>query len=274
MYLVSCRSNFTSDQTLSKRNRYRNYSNPQSVDVFQDLELDDILSKATDKHVCILVHGYNNELSAVTRSYWTLVSQASQTDVISPQGYGLVIGFTWPGMATGAGYFATRVTAKKSAPFLTELVNQLRTVAHSVDVQTHSLGARVALTALANPKKVFVDNLMLTAPAVDCDLLEPGEDFHRSLDSCNRCFVYHSRNDSVLKITYPLGDIADGLQRALGLNGPRSKPATLSKCPNAYVVDCSARVKEHGGYRQAPKYFAHWKELLSGTSMERYDELG
>jgi esterase/lipase superfamily enzyme len=273
MYVVSCRSNFTSDETLGKQNRYRNYTNPQNADAFQELNLDDILARATDKHVCILVHGYNNSIPAVMKSYWEIVSQSSDTGVIGPKGYGLVVGFTWPGMSSGIGYFAARSTAKKAAPFLLEVINNLRTVAHSVDVQTHSLGARVALTALANPKKVFVDNLLLTAPAVDNDLLEPEQDFHPSLDSCNRCFVYHSKNDSVLKITYPLGDIADGMHKALGLNGPRSKPVTLSKCLNVYVVDCSARVKDHGGYRKTVRYFDHWNEVLSGTSMSRYDEL-
>jgi hypothetical protein len=131
----------------------------------------------------------------------------------------------------------------------------------------------VALTALANPKKVFVDNLLLTAPAVDDNLLEPDEAFHATLQSCNRCLVYHSRADDVLIGAYPLADLADGVRPALGLKGPRLKGITMSKCPNLYVIDCSSRVKSHGAYREVRQFHEHWKKVLSGGPLSRYDEL-
>ena len=59
----------------------------------------------------------------------------------------------------------------------------------------------------------------------------------------------------------------------LGLKGPRSKPITLQKTPNVYVVDCSARIDSHGGYRNCSQYYDHWKLVLAGGPMDRYDEL-
>ncbi|MBY0505626.1 MAG: alpha/beta hydrolase [Bryobacteraceae bacterium] len=271
---MSCRRGFESDQFLGAENRYRNYTNPANPNAFTDLNLTDLLALAKNKHVCILVHGFNNQLPNVMSAYWEVVTRMNDQGVFGPAGYGLVVGFTWPGMATPLGYFTAMLTAKKAGPFLLDLVNQLRGEAHTVDVQTHSLGARVALTAVKNPKKTFVDNLILSAAAVDNHLLEPDEDFFPAMDSCNRCLVYHSRQDSVLRSAFRLADIADGFHKALGQTGPRSKSITLSKTPNVYVVDCTARVgKDHSGYRKTNQYFQHWAKVLQGGALSRYDEL-
>jgi esterase/lipase superfamily enzyme len=273
MYIVSCRRDFDSNILFAKENQYRNYTNPGSHKEFQNINLEKLLKAAAGKHICVLVHGFNNPIENVTKSYWELVAGLDQPGLNGPTGYGLVVGFTWPGSRTGAGYFGGVGKAMKSAPFLRDLLNALRTTAMTVDVQTHSLGARVALKALADPKKAFVDNLMLTAPAVDNNILEPGETFADSPGSCNRCFVYFSKKDPVLAGGFWIGDILDGIHPALGLKGPRDKKTTLDKTPNVYVVDCSKRVTSHGGYRRAPQYYEHWKEVLSGAPMSRYDEL-
>lgn len=273
MYVVSCRKDFTSDRVLGKENLFRNYTNPAKPDVFQDVTLEEILERATNKHVAILVHGFNNEMPEVMAAYWKLVTRMSDSGVSGPEGYGLVLGFTWPGFATKAGFFPALSTARRAGPFLGSLINIVRGVAHTVDVQTHSLGARVALTALKDPRKIFIDNLLLSAPAVDNHVLEPEESFHSSLSSCNRCLVYHSKRDNVLKFAFPLGDVTDGIHTALGLKGPRSKSVTLQKCPNVYVVDCSLRVGGHSDYKETSQYFDHWKQVLSGGPLSRYDEL-
>lgn len=273
MYVVSSRRDFTSDRILGKENLVRNYTNPANPDVFQDLTMEDLKQQAANKHVCLLVHGYRSPMPNVMSAYWQLVTQMAQEGVTGAQGYGLVVGFAWPGKTTSFGYFVARSSARRAGPFLLQLVNDLRGVAHTVDVQTHSLGARVALSALRDARKVFVDNLLLSAPAVDHDILETSGDFHSSLDCCNRCLVYHSHHDKVLRYTYPLGDIADGLRRALGLRGPRSRVRTLADTTNLYVVDCASRVKDHGGYRDAPEYYRHWRQVLSGGPLSRYDEL-
>jgi hypothetical protein len=108
---------------------------------------------------------------------------------------------------------------------------------------------------------------------VDNHLLEPGKTFFDSVTGCNRCFVYHSKKDPVLKGGFWIGDVLDGSHAALGLRGPRNKAITLAKTPNVYVVDCAARVDCHGGYRKSSQYYEHWKEVLSGAPMSRYDEL-
>lgn len=273
MYVVSCRRDFSANILFAKESQYRNYTNPGSHTQFKDVGLETILKAAANKHVCVLVHGFNNPIENVTKSYWELVKGLDEEGLSGPTGYGLIVGFTWPGSRTALGYFGAVPKATRSAPFLRDLLNALRGTALSVDVQTHSLGARVALKALADPKKTFVDNLMLTAPAVDNDILEPGKTFFDSVSSCNRCFAYYSKKDPVLKGGFWIGDVLDGVHAALGLKGPRNKKITLDKTPNVYAVDCTARVTTHGGYRQTSRYYGHWKDVLSGAPMSRYDEL-
>ena len=77
----------------------------------------------------------------------------------------------------------------------------------------------------------------------------------------------------MLRAGFLIGDIADGFHKALGSRGPRSKPATLTKTPNVFVVDCSARVMGHSEYKNTKQYFQHWNQVLTNTSLSRYDEL-
>lgn len=273
MIIASCRRNFTSACLLSRRLQLRDYARGAATEEPASLEPADLQAAAKNKHVCLVVHGFNNTLPAVLEAYGELRENMQAHGVAGPRGYGLVVGFAWPGWIGAPGFFPARRSAHRAAPFLLQLVNLLRPVALSIDIQTHSLGARVALRALRDPRSVFVDNLILTAPAVDWDRLEPRRPFHSALDACNRCFVYHSRTDGVLKKAFPVGDVADGLKKALGLLGPRSREITLGQCPNAYVVDCTAFVAGHGDYRHAPRYHAHWARVLSGAPLARYGEL-
>ena len=274
MYMVSCRKDFDSDFFFADSNQFRNYTNPSNPATFTAISLPNILDAAKDKHVLVMVHGFNNPIESVLSSYWDLTKGLADQGLTGPGQYGLIVGFTWPGNKTALGYLGAVSKANKSGGYLCDFIATLQGVAHSVDLQTHSLGARVALKALADPKKAFVDNLMMAAAAIDNNKLEPGEDFFAATNSVNRCFTYDSENDPVLGGGFWFGDIADGIRPALGWKGPRSKPITLQKTPNFYVVDCSVRVKSHGGYRNCKQYYAHWKQVLAGGPMNRYDELG
>jgi esterase/lipase superfamily enzyme len=273
MYMVSCRKGFDSNLLFSAENQYRNYTNPSSPTTFQDVTESQILEQAKDTHVLVLVHGFNNPIENVLKSYWELTKGLADEGLTGVGQYGLIVGFTWPGARFGIGYFGALGTANKSGPRLRDFIADLQGVAHSVDLQTHSLGARVALKALVDPKKAFVDNLMLTAAAIDNHLLEPDQAFFKATSAVNRCFTYHSTHDPVLGGGFWIGDILDGIHAALGLKGSRNKTITLQKTPNVYVVDCSARITTHGGYRNCSQYYDHWKDVLAGGPMERYDEL-
>jgi esterase/lipase superfamily enzyme len=274
VFYVSCRQNFASDWHFAGGNHVRDYPTT-SVQRYVDLDMSVLAERADGRHVLILVHGYRNPLQNVLPAYAGLVRGLRAHGLLTDRGdaprvqYGLVVGFLWPGFRTRAiGFLAARPSANRSADFLRSLIQTLRRSARTIDIQTHSLGARVALQALATQDSLWVDNLMLTAPAVDNEVLQPGEEFNESLDSCGRVFVYHSDRDPVLK-TYALA----GLDRALGARGPQDKRIILAECPSVHVIDCRARVSSHGQYRKVGRYFDHWARVLDRELLPRYATL-
>jgi len=275
MILVSCRKDFSSDRLFNDQNVIRDYPNPANLGNFIELDEATLLTRADGRHVLVLVHGYRSPLKNVVSSYHDLARNLAQRDLLAegPDGstsqYGLVVGFAWPGFKTRlVGFFAARPWASRSGGYLRALIQTLRRAARTVDIQTHSLGARVALQAVSTDNTLWVDNLMMAAPAVDDECLQPSEEFNEILDSCNRVFVYHSKHDPVLK-TYMLASI----DRALGAKGPENKRVTLEKCLNVYVVDCQAHVKAHGDYRKKPAYYGHWSRVMNQQQLDRYATL-
>jgi esterase/lipase superfamily enzyme len=273
MYVVSCRRDFNSPRWFAPANQLRNYTNPKDPKAWKETHFDDLFAAAEGKHVLLLVHGYRNPLDNVLKSYWELTAGLEKAGLNSHPHYGLIVGFAWPGFQTAPGYFPAVGNANRSAGFLRQIARELARFAHSVDVQAHSLGARVALQALNAGDELYLDNLLLIAPAVDNHSLEPNNEFAPALDNCNKCCVYHSKFDRTLKFAYRLGDVFTGFNKALGLEGPANRKKTIEECPNVFVIDSSGPVKSHGGYRSARAYYAHWKLVLSGAALARYDEL-
>jgi esterase/lipase superfamily enzyme len=268
MILASCRGRFDSDHRFDEL-QVRRYRSVSDLSQFEMLSDGDLGEAVRGRHVLVLVHGYRNPIRNVLESYEKLERELARRALIGEGHYDLVIGFLWPGFQTRVGFFPAVPWANRSAAYLRALVEQLNESAHTVDVQTHSLGARVALQALAFEREIFVDNLMLTAPAVDNESLEPDREFNRALRSCRRCIVYHSRRDTVLKLAYRVGS----LDRALGDTGPEN-PATIdARCPDVFVVDCSAVVGSHGGYRHAAEVYQHWAQILAEGALERFTSL-
>jgi esterase/lipase superfamily enzyme len=269
MILISCRRDFIGDRLFASENQVRNYPDLKNLDVFTELDLDNVMLQAAGKHVLVLVHGFRNPIKNVADSYDTLLTKLIQAGLRATPHYDLVLGYTWPGFRTRLGFFPAIPSAARSGGFFRQLLERLCRSALTVDVQTHSLGARVALQALSATDGVFVDNLLLTAPAVDNECLEPGQEFNEALDNCRRCIVYHSSKDNVLKIGFTFA----GLDRALGLKGPQHPAVIKAECPGIFIVDCSDVVKEHGGYRRAGACYSHWARVLNDEALPQFEKL-
>jgi esterase/lipase superfamily enzyme len=270
MILASCRKHFDSNQTFDDDLQYRLYPNLSDTTTFTELTEGELAAAVEDKHVVVLVHGFRSPLKNCAAAYRKVENELASRGLIGTAGnYDLAVGFLWPGFQTALGFFPAVPFANRSAAFFRTFMRILNSHAHTVDVETHSLGARVAMQAMAFEPEVFVDNLLMTAAAIDNEVLEPKEEFHQSLASCRRCLVYHSSKDPVLKVLYRLGSL-DG---ALGENGPEHPKVVEQECPEVFVVDCSAMVKSHGGYREAPEVYDHWERVLSDEALPRFEVL-
>jgi esterase/lipase superfamily enzyme len=268
MILASCRKHFDSNQKFDDL-QYRLFPNLSDTATFIELTEGELAAAVADKHVLVLVHGFRNPLKNVAAAYKKLENELTTRGLIGLGNYDLAVGFIWPGFQTALGFFPAVPWANRSAAYFRTFMKLLNSSAHTVDVETHSLGARVALQALAFDQEVFVDNLMMTAAAVDNEILEPKEEFNQSLASCRRCLVYHSSKDPVLKVLYRIGS----LDKALGAKGPEHPKVIEKECPEVFIVDCSAVVGSHGGYRAAPEVYDHWERVLADDPVPRFDVL-
>lgn len=253
MILVSCRKDFNSDRIFAPANQVEGMTDSQLAD------------RVRGKHVLILIHGYRTPMKNVRAAYLAIEDGLRAEGLLSPSNYGEVLGFAWPSYRLRISFPAAIPHANTASEYFYDLMRLLTGAARTIDVQTHSLGARVALQGLAAQGEVKSDNLILTAPAVDNECLEPAREFNEVLGRTRRCYVLHSKRDSVLRM-YALAK-AD---RALGKNGPQRPKVIEQQCPNVYVVDCHRVVKkDHSGYRKTPLYYDFWKQVLETPSAIR-----
>jgi esterase/lipase superfamily enzyme len=272
MILVSCRKAFSDSRDFSERNAIRNYQFLPRLDRFFELDEGNLAAQMEGKHVLILVHGFRNPLQNVASSYQRVLKGLTDFGLVGEVNYGLVLGFTWPGFETAAGFFPAVPFANRSAGHFRSLLELASRNARTVDVQAHSLGARVVLQALAGGTSAFVDNVILLAAAVDDEDLEPRQEFTRALEGCRRCLVYHSERDNTLKFAFPIGD-APEFNRALGWKGPDHPKIIERDCPDVFVIDCKRPVRSHGGYKSAARYYEHWTRVLREDPLPRFETL-
>lgn len=272
MIIISCRKDFSNSRAFASSNEIRNYQFLPKLDDFLPLDEQTLAQQMKDKRVLILVHGFRNTLTNVGKAYQTILKQIIGSNLRAEGAYDLVLGFTWPGFQTALGFFPAKPSANRAAGYFRGLLELASAHANAVDVQTHSLGAVVALQALSAGTTATIDNLLLTAPAVDDEVLQPGKEYNAALKYCRRCVVYHSDKDDILKFAYRIGDGPE-FDRALGWKGPQSPEIIAEKCKEVYVVNCRNVVDSHGGYRNAGAFYDHWGRLLENRKLTRFEEL-
>jgi hypothetical protein len=202
-----------------------------------------------DTGATILIPGYNNTAAASEASFETITAAMPER---------WFAGLLWPGEDKGILYALAVGNADRAAWRLSDILQD----GNVVHAETHSLGARVILGALAQGA-ITLGDVFVTAPAVDDNSLDPGGEFEAAALHCKSLNIFYSQHDPVLAHDYPLGDMKLPLRRALGLDGPRNIKALP---PNVRVFNCSRFVTTHGGYRYAPEFFAAWRAVLAGTA--------
>lgn len=280
MLFISYRREFWSNEFYSNHDEMRDVP-LQGVGIETPVSEAQFAKRIRGKSVLLLVHGFNNEREQIIAAYDTIVGNLQAHGIVggaSPL-YHEVIGLTWPGGRLDISYAAAKLRASAIAD---SVFARLRTTvgeAKSVDINTHSLGARVALKALQNaaigvqsgssPNAIRIRNLWLTAAAVDNDSIERGEKFFGPTQACETVYVLHSSKDKVLKIWFPIGELSSGSlpDKALGLNGPDNPKDIKNYSKNVKVVDCSRPKLDHGDYKNSPDVFAFYaKELETGNA--------
>lgn len=269
MFIVSCRKDFWSPTEFSPS------------DEIHDIDLDDgsgpiidpaaFLNALAGKRVTVLVHGYNNERLDVLSSYKSIDVQMRALGFLGgPQApYDALVGFAWPGGALGVSFLFARERAGETAPRFLLLLDALQSAGVTIDLNSHSLGAHVTFEALRATGPGLVRNAWNFASAVDNESIEQGERYYGASQRCARFYVFHSRNDPVLRVWYRIGDFFD-FDTALGYSGPEDPRAIMDNSPNVRVINCKDIVASHGGYRSAGQVWSFMAKELTAPAMDQF----
>jgi pimeloyl-ACP methyl ester carboxylesterase len=211
-----------------------------------------VRSHVAGKSVIVLLHGYNT-VDALP-AYRKIESKLAGL-------YDVVIGVQMPLSQVALGFLPARSRATKAGALLASLLKALPW--RVLDLQGHSLGCHVALSALR--AGLFCRNVILAAPAVDNDCLSEGAEFHSAAHVARRVAVCYSRRDEVLQKGYTAADALAALfspskaRLALGYTGP----AMQSTLPvNVVGYDCTSWIADHSQYRDENQYYALWRGIV------------
>lgn len=189
---------------------------------YTGITLADFQSFIQGQHVLIGAHGFNvNRADGIAcLSGWQTLLQLPPSSVF--------VGLLWPGdsiWAHGLDYPAEASVADHAGQRVAAFVDANFGAVASISFVSHSLGARVVLSAISNMKR-RVRRLTLMAGAIDNDCLA-GE-FGSVPASVDSISLLASTGDTILSELFPLGNFFAGIldaghpwaRSALGHRGP------------------------------------------------------
>lgn len=203
------------------------------------------------KKICVLICGYNSPQPFM--SYFEIVARVSKLYqhfifVLWPNAK-RAWAFLEPSWATWSVFGRADKAGRNIQRALFPLHDFPLT---SIDIEAHSLGNRVALSALDNG--LIVNNLLMCGAAVDNESIQEGYEWYNATGNAKTVLVFHSHHDEAL-----LSYIPAKWDRPLGLRGPEHP----ERCRfNVEVVDCSETVKSHGDYKRSPQVLEWWKRMV------------
>lgn len=205
---------------------------PGRPDQHRRIEIRGLGAEAEGKNILFVVHGFN-----VGERSGRASAAAMREDLAglpAPHRFGdddMVIGVLWPGdwHIPVVNYSWEYADAEKSGALLAGVINQHFQRAASISMVSHSLGARVVLTAAARVARPL-RMLSVTAAAADEDCLT--RQYPDAVRNAEHVFVLRSKRDRVLQLAYPAGDFLSDIfgdddspfSGALGRNGPNPRP--------------------------------------------------
>ncbi|MBX2894837.1 MAG: alpha/beta hydrolase [Cyclobacteriaceae bacterium] len=132
---------------------------------------------------------------------------------------------------------------------------------NNIHVLCHSMGNQVfermvkEIISSHIPAAPIFKQVVLAAPDIDNDALEPNKPLHHITDFCDRVHIYFHKSDDALKIS----NLTKNKTNRLGLTGP-TRPLELRM--NVNVVEAS-KIKDAQGIEE--KLIDHWYYVNSET---------
>ncbi len=223
--------------------------------------------KIKSKKILLLIHGYSNEPHEAMRAYGTI----EEREKALIKYYDLIIGYTWPGGDDFSDYNAAKNRAGVVSPRVKSLITKMISNCKEVDIMAHSMGCRISLMVMEDLKennfpKDNVVRLYLMAAAVDNESIERDERYYNGSNYCDNAYIFHSKNDSVLRYGYSFIE----WDRALGYSGPENPAEIYSETK---VVNCKRKINAHGAYKRTAEIYNYIGNELRGRGAPQFSTL-
>lgn len=247
---------------------------------------------ATQKHVCLMIHGYNENFSDSSALY----SKVARTLFDGPGSLGELVSFDWPSKGSLLGYLPDRATARKVGDDLTNVLEELydwmsgkqtaavKNLADACRARTsviaHSMGnyaLQYAMEALWTRKNQpllvsLLQEVLMVAADVDNDIFRDGEN------------VSDGGGEGLANLSYRITALYTGLDDVLGASaglkhfgkrrlGRAGLDRTYAVPDNVWDVDCTSLfmnkvngIQYHGEYFEPTetKIYALMRQILQG----------
>ncbi|MCK5132918.1 MAG: alpha/beta hydrolase [Candidatus Sabulitectum sp.] len=228
--IVSSRKRFYKAGEISKRDKVKlvNLADPRRS-INKAASMQDFIDGIRDKHVVILVHGYNNTFEKICDAYLRVTSQLVTNEVP----HDTAVGYIWPGGTKKLNYWPAKRRARQLSKRMGKLLAGISASASQVDIIAHSLGCFLTLGAMKTKGSLPIRNIYLMAAAVSNYKLTTGMPFANAVKFADTTFIFKSKDDDILKYSFPFGEGGDD---ALGSTGPVPADKVVG---NALTVDCS-----------------------------------
>ena len=196
-----------------------------TINDYQSLDINQLLSDIRGQHVLIGTHGYNvNRADGIAH----LSNWEGLLEFTSPS---IFVGLLWPGdsvWAHGLDYPEEPKIANEAGALIAPFLGETFGNAASISFASHSLGARVVLQTVSK-MSLPVRRATLMAGAIDDNCLD--SEFKMAAARIGKISALASKKDEVLSALFPLGNLIGGIiaeghpwwHAALGHCGP-SKP--------------------------------------------------
>lgn len=252
MFIISSRKSFNNADLLrDDGHQFR------EIDLSTDTEIrridtrSEFIKELSGKRILMLVHGHNNKQDDVYDAYSIVKIKVRE---FLETHYDHIIGYSWPGGDNGLDWWASKKRADEVAGRFCLLIESVSQNVAALDVMSHSLGARVTLNALKQSlHSKIIRNYFCTAPAVDNEVFEKGEEFYDSINKAGALYIFHSKRDGILAGAYRLAEF----DNALGLYGPEDKQYIQNKTKNIYVANCKKVVDGHSAYKHTDAIYKY-----------------
>jgi hypothetical protein len=239
-----------------------------------------------ETNLTFIIHGYNVNREKGRDS---LTRAAQQLTAWHPGSY---VGVLWPGdhWSRALSYPFEGRDADDSAAFLVRYIQDVIAHGSRLSFVSHSLGARVLFRTVKQLRPDYsIGQVVTMAPAVDDTCVASPGEYMPAVSKAERVAVLASRQDKVLALAYPVGDVlqafiffrTDSPGLALGYHGPRRTRSHAIPATVYHEQIADARQSDHGHYlpgaaptpaeaRNQASAMAFARDVLQGAPHPRY----